>query len=102
MSNSLDNTLPARDLTLSFVSARAQKEHEKQHEALHLMSFESVKRVGSRPAVVCVLDLYNNCHLYDCWPLAGRDEYVEVRPLPRLGCLLPIVFQAGFSCRESL
>ena len=84
------------------MSARAQKEHEKQHEALHLKSLKSVKEVGSRPAVVCLLDLNSNCHLYDCWPLAGRDEYVEVRPLPLLDCFLPIVFHAGLSDLESL
>ena len=30
--------------------------------------------VGSQPAVFPVTWLHSNCHLYDCWPLASRDE----------------------------
>ena len=71
MSSSLDNILLARDLALSFVSARAQKKHEKQQDALHLKFLVSV---SSGPAVLHWPVLQSDCHLYDCWPLAGRDE----------------------------
>ena len=71
MTNSLGNNLPVRDLALSFASARTQKEHEKQQAVLHLKFLVSV---GSRPAVLHWFVLQSNCHLYDCWPLVGRDE----------------------------
>ena len=75
-----------------------QNEHVRQQEALHLNLNQCLLSVVcSRPAVVSVTWLHNSCHLYDCWPLAGRDEKVVVRPLPLLNCFLPMVFQAGFS-----
>ena len=35
----------------------------------------------SRPAVFPVTGLHSDCHLYDCWPLAGRDEKFADLPL---------------------
>ena len=52
----------------------------------------------SQPAVVPVTGLYSDCHLYDCWPLAGRDEKFADLPLPLLNCRLPMFFQVGLSC----
>ena len=66
------------DIILSFGNARAQYEHLKQHEALHLKMNKcllSLLGQGSRPAAVPVTLLHSNCHLYGCWPLAGREEY---------------------------
>ena len=68
-----DNLLP-RDLTLSFGSAWAQKVHFLQHENLQSLMSLSVATSGSQPAVLPVNCLQSNCHLKDCWPLAGRDE----------------------------
>ena len=68
-----DNLLP-RDLTLSFGSARAQKVHFLQHENFQSLKSLSVVMSGSRPAVPPVNCLQSNCHLKDCWPLAGREE----------------------------
>ena len=62
-----------------------QNEHVMQQEAIDLNLNQ------------CLLSVV--CHLYDCWPLAGRDEKVVVRPL--LNCFLPMVFQAGLSDLES-
>ena len=79
-----------------------QNEHVMQQEALHLNLNQCLLSVVcSRPAVVSVTWLDSNCHLYDCWPLAGRDEKVVVHPLLLLNCFLPMVFQAGFSDLES-
>ena len=73
-----------------------------QQEALHLNLHQCLLSVVcSRPAVVAVTWLHNNCHLYDCWPLAGRDEKVVVRPRPLLNFFLPMVFYAGCSDLES-
>ena len=75
-----------------------QNEHVMHQEALHLNLNQCLLSVEcSRPAVVAVTWLHNNCHLYDCWPLAGRDEKVVVHPLPLLNCFLPMVFHVGFS-----
>ena len=65
-----------RDLDLSFGNAWAQYEQLLQHESLHLKLSKcqwSVLVETPRPAVVPVTWLHSNCHLYDCWPLAGRD-----------------------------
>ena len=69
------------------MEARLQKEQDLQQEILHV----SVKTeqlvsflVSSRPAVVSVSWLHSNCHLYDCWPLAGREEKFVDFPLPLL------------------
>ena len=67
-----DKLLP-RDLTLSFGSARAQKVHFLQHENLQNLKSLLVSMSGSRPAVPPVNSLQSDCHLKDCWPLAGRE-----------------------------
>ena len=54
-------------------------------------------KTGSQPAVVSVTCLNSDCYLYDCWPLAGRDEY-WCFPLPCLYWLQEMFFQAGLSC----
>ena len=62
MYNLSDNRLLPRDLLLSFVKARAQYEHLKQQEVLHLKDcLLSVQ--SSRPAALPVKVLHNDCHL---------------------------------------
>ena len=67
----ISDTLNARDLTLSFVSAQAQKVHFLQHDNLQISKSFPVVNPGSGPAV---LGINCDCHLYDCWPLAGHEE----------------------------
>ena len=75
MHNLLKNKLLPQDLFLSFVNARAQYEHFEQQEALHLTMYKSLLSVVcSRPTVLYGALLQSNCHLKDCWPLAGREE----------------------------
>ena len=67
--------LLTRDLLLSFGKARVQKVQLLQHLSLHLYNrLLSVILEGSRPAVVWESCLHNDCHLHDCWPLAGHEE----------------------------
>ena len=76
--------LPSQDLFLSFVDARLQKEHGLQHLSLQQCLERSMSFcVCSRPAAMIVDLLHSNCHLYDCWPLAGHEEY-WCFPFPRL------------------
>ena len=76
MHNLCNDNLLTRDLFLSFGNARAQYEHLKQQEALHLKVKYCLKSVvSSRPAAVPITFLHIDCHLYGCWPLAGRVEY---------------------------
>ena len=93
--------LTSQDLFLSFADARLQKEHGLQHLILHVsLKIEQLMSlwVCSRPAAVLVVLLHSNCHLYGCWPLAGREEYWCL-PFPRL-CwpYEETFFQAGRSC----
>ena len=40
-----------------------------------LATEQNLQFLGSQPTVLSVVHLHSHCHLYDCWPLAGRDEY---------------------------
>ena len=75
MHNDLKYNLLPRDLSLSFADARAQYEHFEQQEALHVTLYKCLlSGFCSRPTVWSGALLHSNCHLKDCWPLAGREE----------------------------
>ena len=61
----LDN-LDARDLRLSFVIARAQNEHDKQHWILHWKNCLLSLKPGSRSAADNWGLQHSNCHLRCC------------------------------------
>ena len=100
MYNLLKLQLTSQDLFLSFADARLQNEHGLQHLNLHVsLKIEQSMSLWecSRPAAVPVTLLHSDCHLYGCWPLAGREEY-WCFPFPRLYWLCEMFFQAGRSC----
>ena len=96
-----NNNLLTLDLFFSFRNARVQYVQLLQHESLQKCSLSvCVLKLGSRPAVVPVTCLHSNCHLYDCWPLAGRDEIANLISKLTFYKLIPYPMDNRFTGRH--